>query len=216
MKAIYVVITLAVLAQGTASAQLLPPPPDPAFQAALPAGPRSLPSASGFYASSIGLPPADPLALELYRADPKLSAGFAFNPNFGIEANFVNPLYSEVPQYLGLGPRLAQGVPLGFSGPRPTRGAPRGVGGFDADLSARLTVPVDDRLSAFGKVGVAATQRKPHAVSTTEFSTAASLGATYQRDNGQTITAEAPLGTAARKALTGAPGGYGGRVKLGF
>ena len=51
---------------------MLPAMPGTPLQAELPTLMRSVPSASPFYGSIEGLPPADPRAVELYRADPKL------------------------------------------------------------------------------------------------------------------------------------------------
>lgn len=215
-KSIPFVITFAIIIQSSAFGQQLPAPDEPALRADAAPRMRSLPAASAFHADSIGLPPADPLAVELYRADPKLVVGFDVNPLFGLEATFVNPLHREGLTYLGSGPRLAQGVPLNFSGPRPSPGAPHGVGGFDLDLAARLTVPLDERWHAFGKLGATVSQRKYGTTSGTEIAPAASVGATYKLDNGQTLTAEAPLGALARKALSGVSGAGGARVKLGF
>jgi len=211
-----ILFTLAIVAAGSAAAQLLPAATDPVLRADPPTTLRSLQPYAPFHARAEGLPPADPNAVESYRADLKLTAGFNVNPNFSLEATFVNPLYQDGLRYIGPGPRLAQGVPLGYSGSNPGLGMPRGVGGYDLDLVAKLAVPIDRRLSAFGKLGVATSERRLRDNTTTEFGTAASVGATYQLTNGQTITAEVPLGAMARKAMTGAADGYGARIKLGF
>lgn len=211
MKPAVFVAAFAVFAAGGARAQLVGPAPEPAFKADQPALLRNLPSYSRFHGTIEGLAPADPQALDLYRADPKLTAGVDFNPYLGMEATFVNPNHREglhlvagdLGTFLGNGPRLAQGTPLG-------------TGGYDVDLAARLRVPVDDRLGAFGKLGVGASERVHHTGTTTDVGAAASVGLTYKLNTTQTVTAEVPLGPLERKAMSGATDGYGARLKFGF
>jgi hypothetical protein len=202
-----IALTAILLVAGGAQAQLIAPALQPALQSALqterPAALRNVPSFPRYVAHGEGLPPADPLALDLYRADPKLFAGVDLNSRLGIEATFNNPNYREGLHYIGFGPRLAQGIPLA-------------VGGFDLNVGARLSVPVDDRIDAFGTLGVATVVRKKHDISTADVGTLASVGATYKVNSRQTATAEIPLGAIARKAMSGSTTGLGASVKLGF
>lgn len=199
----HIALTAVLLAAGSAQAQLIAPLPTPALQAECPAALRKVPSFPRAYAGGEGLPPADPLALDIFRADPKLVAGVDLNSRLGIETTFTNPNYLEGMHYVGFGPRLAQGIPLG-------------VGGFDLTLATCLNVPVDERLSAFGTLGVGALVRQHHEVSTLDVGPVASVGATYKLNSRQTATAEIPLGAMARKKMSGSTTGLGASVKLGF
>lgn len=203
MKAFQIVVTTIALAAGSAQAQFVAPLQTPVLQAERPAAMRSLQSFPNVYGTSEGLPPADPLALDLYRSDPKLHIGIAFNSHLGIEATLTNPNYVQRLTYMGSGPRLAQGVPLG-------------TGGYDFILAPKLTLPLDDRLSAFGKLGVAASERVHRQDTITDIGPAASVGTTYKLKNGQTVTAEIPLSPIERKAISGSTAGYGARLKVGF
>jgi hypothetical protein len=203
VKATQIALIATVFGAAGAQAQLAPPPAAPVLQAERPATMRSLQAYPRLESVMEGLPPSDPQALDLYRVDPKLLVGFTVNSYLGMEAKITNPNYLERMQFIGLGPRLAQGAPLG-------------VGGYNFDLVGRLTVPIDDRLSGFGKLGVAATERIRRNDSISDIGMAASVGTTYQLKNGQTLTAEVPLGPIERKALSGSPSGYGARLKLGF
>lgn len=188
----------ALLAAGSAQGQLIEPRSERQAAIRMPAR-ASLPSLPGFYAGSQGLAPADPLALDLFRADPKLYAGVDFGGGFGIETRFVHPDYREGLHYMGYGPRLANGIPLGEQG-------------FDFDLVARQSVPVGEGLGVFGELGLSSARRQHHEVGTTAIGPAASVGATYKLNSKQTATLEAPLGGTALKTL----GGYGANLKLGF
>lgn len=203
MKTCQIVLTTMVFAAGSAHAQFVAPLAAPVLQAERPAPMRNLQTFPSVYGGVEGLPPDDPLALDLYRNDPKLHAGVAFNSFLGIEATLTNPNYVQRLTYVGAGPRLAQGVPLG-------------TGGYDFILAPRLTIPLDDRLSAFGKLGVAASERVHRQGTVTDVGPAASVGTTYQLKNGQTVTAEIPLSPIERKAISGSTAGYGARLKVGF
>lgn len=187
---------------GGAQAQKVEQPASPTLETGIPAPMLKLSSFPRFYSGSEGLPPADPQAPDYWRADPKLYAGVDFGSNFGVETTFTNPGYQQGLRFRGTGPRLAEGVPMG-------------VGGYDLDLAAKLTLPVDDRLSAFGTLGVSASARNYHDGNTFGVGPLGSLGATYKMNNKQTATVEVPLGMA-RKSISGARGGYGASLKLGF
>lgn len=203
MNAFQIVLSATLLTASSAQAQFVTPPQAPVLQAERPAPMRNLQSFPGVYGESEGLPPSDPLAVDLYRYDPKLHAGVAFSSHFGIEATLTNPNYVQRLTYMGSGPRLAQGVPLG-------------TGGYDFVLAPKLTLPIDDRLSAFGKLGVAASERVHRQDTITDIGPAASVGTTYKLKNGQTVTAEIPLSPLERKAISGSTAGYGARLKVGF
>lgn len=203
MKTVLTALAGAVLAAGSAQAQWVTPLPAPALQAAPSATVRNLPTFPRLEASSQGLGPADPAAPDLYRPDPKLVAAVAFNPIAGVEATFTNRDYVERLTYIGGGPRLAQGVPLA-------------VGGYDLKVAARMVVPVDDRLSGFGRLGMAVSQRDQHKYSTSDIGPAASVGGSYKLGQGQSATVEIPLDPIERRQMSGSKTGYGARLKLGF
>lgn len=203
MKPIRIATLATLFATGSAFAQLVAPPQAPVLQAERSVPMRNLDAFPSVYGATEGLAPADPLALDLYRSDPKLHIGVAFSPYLGIEATLTNPNYVQRLTYMGGGPRLAQGVALG-------------TGGYDFILAPRLTLPIDDRLSAFGKLGVAASERVHRQDTLTDIGPAASVGTTYKLKNGQTVTAEIPLSPIERKAISGSTAGYGARLKVGF
>lgn len=197
------VLLAALPLAGAAHAQLLAPADVPALQAERRTATTSVPTFPVMRGHTQGLAPADPLAADIYRSDPKLFASIDLNPNLGVEATLVNPRYWEGQRYVGGTVRLAQGAPLN-------------VGGFDLQLAARLTVPLTDRLDAFGKVGVARSERQRRDDRMTSTTGAASIGTNFKLDNGQTATLEVPLGAVARKALSGVNDGYGAALKVGF
>jgi hypothetical protein len=203
VKTARLALMLVLFATAGARAQLLEPASDATAKLGRQATERSFPSFPHFYAGSEGSPPADPLALDIYRLAPKLFAGVDLNPTTGIEMTLTNPDHYEGMRFQGFGPRRADSVQVGANG-------------FNFDAVARVTVPVDNQLAVFGKVGVSAAERKKHDGSTLDVGPAASLGATYKLNSRQTATAEVPLGAIARKALTGSAGALGGHVKLGF
>lgn len=203
MKRIQIALACLVFSARCTHAQMLPAMPGTALQAELPTLMRSVPSASPFYGSIEGLPPADPRAVELYRADPKLWVGADLGANFAIEATLLNPNYRPGLHLLDYGPRLAQGVPLAARG-------------FDLDIALRKTVTIDDRLGAFGTLGVSASKRIIHQKTSSEVGPIASAGFTYKMDNGQTATFEVPFGTMARSVITGKPGKPSAQLKFGF
>ncbi len=192
-----------LFAAGAAHGQLLPSAPAPALKASKPSPIAGLAPATSFYGRSEGLPPADPQAPDIYRADPKLVVGVQVNPVLGIDATMTNPDYKEGLHYRGAGPRDAAAVPLGKRG-------------YDLSTVARASVPVNDRLSTFGTLGVTASVRKHPDGTTIDTGPAASVGANYRVNSKQTATAEVPLGAMERQRMSGAKDGVGARLKLGF
>lgn len=202
MKPSNLICSAALLVAGSAHGQLLETPASPTLNTPVPSI-RSLPPSSRFHAHSQGLPPADPKAPDHWRADPKLQVGVDLTPNLDLEAKLTNPNYREGKRFIGLGPRLAKGVPLGKDG-------------LDLEVAARASVVVDDQLTAFGATGVMASSRKYPQGTTTGISPVASVGATYKMNRKQTATAEMPLGEMERKKLSGASNGLAGSLTLGF
>lgn len=198
-----IVLFVAVYAAGSAQAQLLAPTGDVALKAAPRTALPLIRSSPYLDNDSSGLPPGDPQAVYLYRADPKLSASIQFTPAFAVESTLTNPNYSPAPRYVGSGPRLAQGAPLL-------------VGGYDVETAGRLAIPVNDDLSTYGKLGIASSVRQHWQGRTTDVGAAASVGASLKLNQGQTATLEIPISTVSRKTFGGTDGSYGARLRLGF
>jgi len=116
-----------------------------------------------------------------YRVDPKLKAGFDLNPYFSIETGYQN-LYSRGFHYADPGrPNEREGA-LGSYG----------SAGYAA---VKLTVPVDDRLTAYGKLGIADTGRLLHDSRTTsvregDIGPYANLGARYKLNDKASVSAQ--------------------------
>ena len=151
MKTIGFALAAGLLAAGGAHAQLLEesaatlsttPAPSQAF-----ARVRPLPRAYMENAAEpvSGVMNADKSAFGVYVADPKLVAGFNLNPNFAIETGYAN-LYTR-------GFHFAD-----FARPDEVNGA-LGTKGFNSYLAGRINVPVTEKLAAYGKVGVAYSER---------------------------------------------------------
>ena len=86
----------------------------------------------------------------------------------------------------------------------------------DLQFAARLTHPIDSRLSVFSKLGMGTLKHQHHIKVTTSSGLWVSMGATYKFDNGQTLTAELPIGAVARETMTGTVFGYTAKLNLGF
>jgi hypothetical protein len=199
---IALMVTVMFSAAG-AHAQLVELASGPTIQAERPVVMRDFATFPQLSGMAQGLPPSDPLAPDLYRADPKLYARLDFNRNVGLEATLTNPDYLDRIKYLGSGPRLAHGAVIG-------------TGGFNFQLAARLSRSVDEQLGVFSKVGMAALERQHQDGVTSSSGAWLSTGATYKLDRGQTATLEIPIGAMARKTMSGAASGYAARLNLGF
>ncbi|MFP5391703.1 MAG: hypothetical protein ACLGI6_09175 [Gammaproteobacteria bacterium] len=202
MKTVQIALPLLLLAAGGAHAQLVEPSPAPILEPGASRGMRPLAPYTPFHAGVEGLPPADPQALDLYRPDLKLHAGVDLGPYLSIESKFTNPGYREGMHFRGPGPRRADPMPLAAEG-------------FDLDLASRVSVPVDERLDAFGTLGMAASVRKLRHGKSTDFGPIGSVGATYKLERGRTATLEVPLRAMTRTSAGGMPG-LGANLTLGF
>jgi len=190
-----------LLAAGAVHAQLVDLAPATTLGAERRAVLGDLPAYPRTYAGGEGMP--DPHRFDLYRADPRLYAGIDFNSRLALETSFTNPDYREGLHYHPPGPPPAGGIQMG-------------VGGFNLNVGARLTVPIDDRLSAFARVALSYQERVRHGVTTSALPADVRVGATYQLNRRQSVTAEVPLTALARKMLMGGAGGPSGVVRLGF
>jgi opacity protein-like surface antigen len=154
MKTIGFALAAGLLAAGGVHAQLLDEAPVTLSARPAPSQPfaRVQPVPRTYIENTAEAPSAvinaDKSAFGVYVADPKLVAGFNLNPNVAIETGYAN-LYTR-------GVHFAD-----YARPDEVNGA-LGVKGFNSYLAARINVPVGDRLSAYGKLGVAYSERVAH------------------------------------------------------
>lgn len=152
MNAKGIVLAAALLVIGSAQAQLVEPPSSPL--AADPGG-RYGPLAEGFkryqplYGGNEAANPNDRLfKAQGFRTDPRLVIGYAFNQYLAVEAGYShlhdqgfhkpNPFDARA---MATDAAVAAGV--------------LGARSHTTYLAARITVPVNERLTAYGKLGVA-------------------------------------------------------------
>ena len=188
MNTIHLALDAGLLAAGAAQAQLLDgaaPPKDlsatqvlsPPFAKILPV-PRTY---MGNEAETGGLRFQDKSAFGVYVSDPKLFAGVNLSPNFAIEAGYAN-LYTR-------GFHFAD-----YARPDEVNGA-LGTKGVNSYLAARLNVPVNDQFSAYGKLGVAVSERVTHdktlrnTVSDIDVGPYVGMGARYKVSEKATVSA---------------------------
>jgi opacity protein-like surface antigen len=210
MSALGFALTAGVFVIGSAQAQLLEPASAPTLQAEKPMDqvfgkiqqpfPRS-------YMSNETAPSIDKLHPN-FRTDPKLVGGFELTPNLGIEAGFSN-LYSQGFHYMD--ERHAD-----------ERGGALGNHGIASHLAAKVTVPVDDRLSAYGKLGVAYSVRESAGQDKTlrdiDVGPYAGVGAKYKLTDKASLSGEYQFqGDTGKKWSNDTnANGFGAKLKLGF
>jgi opacity protein-like surface antigen len=195
---------------GSAQAQLLAPASAPTLQAQQPAAqafgkiqqafPRS-------YMSNDTAPAVDNLHPN-FRTDPKLVGGFELTPNLGIEAGLSN-LYSRGFHYVD--ERHADEIKGAF-----------GNHGIASYLAAKVSVPVDDRLSAYGKLGIAYSVRESAGADKTlrdvDVGPYAGVGAKYKLTDKASLSGEYQFqGDTGKKWSNDTnANGFGAKLKLGF
>jgi len=98
------------------------------------------------YGGNLNVNPNDRLFAGLFKTDPRLLMGVATTPGLAFEAGYVN--------------LLDQGFrPLNERDPEDTTGA-IGLRGFNLHAAVKVTQPLGERLSAYGKLGVAHSQNR--------------------------------------------------------
>lgn len=209
MKALPCIIALAGLAALGAKAQALPDPdtrpqlerdqvvkPDP-FAGSHQPYPR-------VYGANVAERPNDK-ALDIVR-DPRLVGGAEVTPNVAIEAG-----YARLPE----GDRIARepGKPDDAS-------IPLGDKGASNHLALKYALPESERVSAYGKVGVAhdtiRLQGRPQSTSTSATRLYTGAGASVKVDRHTTFDAEAARHGNASKKLPLSPDGVKARLNMGF
>jgi opacity protein-like surface antigen len=217
MKPISFALAAGLLAGGGAQAQLLDDAPAPKSLSSAPA--LSQPFAKvqpvprtymGNAAEPVGLPNADKSAFGVYVADPKLFGGINVSPNFAIETGYAN-LYTR-------GYHFAD-----YARADEVKGA-LGTKGFNSYLAAKVNVPDNDVFSAYGKVGVAYSERVAHdktlraTTSDADVGAYAGMGARYKLNEKATVSAQyEQYGNSAKKwGSETNNSGLSAKFKMGF
>lgn len=118
--------------------------------------------------------PNDRLFAGMFKTDPKLLMGLEVTPALAFEAGYVN--------------LLDQGFrPVNERDPEDTTGA-IGLRGFNTHVAARYTQPVGERLSAWGKVGVAHSERRRGMRQGTDTGLYTGVGAQYKVRKNLTVS----------------------------
>lgn len=153
MKRLHCLPGALLLAAGAAQAQLAEGPAAPvALADVLPRTVYSTPQDpvhQGFprlYGGNLAHNPNDRLFNGRYKTDPKLMMGIAITPTLAFEAGYVN--------LVDLGFH-----PINEADPEDTTGA-IGQQGFNTYLAAKITQPLGERLTAYGKLGVARSEQR--------------------------------------------------------
>lgn len=222
MNARRMVFTAALLAAGSVQAQLVNAP---ASNLSVEPGGRFGPLAAGFkrytpvYGGNETANPNDRVFTG-FRTDPRLVLGYAFNDYLSLETGYSH-LRDEGFHKIEPGP-VESAVAAGALGAK----------SFTTHVAAKVTVPVSDRLSAYGKLGIAHSQVRndnllpPERVRPLtpgifagESGTGAygAVGAKYKLDKRTTISGEARLnGSAAKFGNATNASAVKGSVGIGF
>ncbi|QOY92880.1 porin family protein [Massilia sp. UMI-21] len=229
MKATGIVLAVSLLVVGSAQAQLADTPA-PRLEAE-PTGPVG-PLAKGFkryqpvYGGNETANPND-REFKGFRTDPRLVLGYAFNPYLAIETGFSYLQDKGFHKIDTFHPRDAATEAALAAGDITARS-------HTTYVAATITVPVSDRLTAYGKFGIAQSEVKasdnlvtPERVRSHiagqgyggESATGAygAVGARYKLNDRATLKGEARLNGSARKFGSAAnASGVHGSVGIGF
>lgn len=180
MKRPAFLLAAAVATGAPAQAQLAEPAPAPVELADT--RPRSVFSAPRdpegqayprVYGGNLNANPNDRLFGGLFKTDPRLLMGVAVTPALAFEAGYVN--------------LLDQGFrPVNERDPEDTTGA-IGLRGFNLHAGVKVTQPLGERLSAYGKLGVAHSQNRRGASQGVDTGLYTGVGASYQVSERVTI-----------------------------
>lgn len=213
MKASCLVLAAASLAAASAHAQLVessspgllkrqPMPQDQAIA-------KAFQPLSGPYMRNEAEIPDVRLFGDDYRVDPKLKAGFDLNPNFAIETGYQN--------------LLSRGFHYVDPGKADERAGALGSHGSASYIAGKLTIPVDERFSTYGKLGVAYSDRKTHdseasSARNVDIGPYANVGARYKLNDKTSVSAQyEKFGDSARKFGNDAnASGVSAKLNVGF
>jgi opacity protein-like surface antigen len=217
MKTLNAALAAGLLAAGAAQAQLLDDAPPPATLAPAPAPSRPFAPVRpvprtymGNAAEPVGSRQPDKSTLGVYVADPKLFGGINLSPHVALEAGYAN-LYTR-------GYHFAD-----YARPDDVNGA-LGTRGSNSYLAARINAPVSDRFSAYGKLGVAYSERVAHdktlraTASDTDVGAYAGMGARYKLNEKAAVSAQyEQYGNSAKKwGSETNNSGLSAKLKMGF
>ena len=173
MKRSALFLAAAVATGAPAQAQLLEPSPSPVELADTRA--RSVFSAPRdqegqafprVYGGNLNANPNDRLFGGLFKTDPKLLMGIAVTPELAFEAGYVN--------------LVDQGFrPVNERDPEDTTGA-IGLRGFNLHAAVKVTQPLTERLSAYGKLGVARSENRRGVIKGVDTGLYTGVGAQYR------------------------------------
>lgn len=167
MKAVTLILATAALAAGTA------------------AHAQQLPSASGTAAYrpyvGIGVVAADNMTTDSHHADAKIFGGVDFPNDLGIEAGYVN-FSKQDRHYSEAESGFHNGIGVGSKG-------------YGSYIAGKYTVPINERFSAYGKLGVSHNERKFYvdsfyAYKQTDNGVYAALGAQYNLNDNLSLVGE--------------------------
>lgn len=203
----------ALLAVGSAQAQLLDQPAAPLLEKAVPA--QAQPFAGSFqpfprpYAMGADTPTVRyDTIFDSYRTDPKLMVGVQLTPNVAIETGYAN--------------LFTRGFHFVDYGRADERAGALGTKGFTSYLAGKLTVPVGERFSAYGKVGIAFSQRNTHdqkgnPLTDIDAGPYANIGAKYKLTEKATVSGELTrAGDTAKWGASSNATGVSAKLKMGF
>lgn len=118
------------------------------------------------YGGNLNANPNDRLFGGLFKTDPRLLMGVAVTPGLAFEAGYVN--------------LLDQGFrPVNERDPEDTTGA-IGLRGFNLHAAVKVTQPLGERLSAYGKLGVAHSQNRRGQIQGVDTGLYTGVGARYR------------------------------------
>lgn len=125
------------------------------------------------YGGNLNATPNDRLFAGLFKTDPRLLMGVATAPGLAFEAGYVN--------------LLDQGFrPVNERDPEDTTGA-IGLRGFNLHAAVKVTQPLGERLSAYGKLGVAHSQNRRGVLKGVDTGLYTGIGAQYKMSERVTI-----------------------------
>ncbi|MFC0254505.1 outer membrane beta-barrel protein [Massilia consociata] len=223
MNARGIVIAAALLAAASAQAQLLDTSTSRLGAQTLPGyGPL----ASGFkryspvYGGNEAANPNDRQFKE-FRTDPRLVLGYAFNPHFALEAGYSH-LFDEGFHKINPYQPTEQAIAAGALG----------VKSYTVHAAAKVSLPLSERLSAYGKLGIAHSQLKDDgtlgamqeaptargvAVGTSDKGPFGAVGAKYKLNDRATVSGEYRInGSASKFGNASNASGVRGSIGVGF
>jgi opacity protein-like surface antigen len=177
MKRLRLVLSAAAFVSAGAQAQLAPEPlsasvdprtPSKPFEGSFQPFPRT-------YGGNLAANPNDTLH-KGFRTDPRLVGGIELAPGLALEAGYVNGFDRGFHA-------IDEGRPEEVAGALATTG-------YSMHAAGKYTIPLGERLSAYGKLGVAQSGRKAYGQSATDTGLYTGVGARYKLSENAGIDAE--------------------------